>query len=339
MKNFIIIILVLLSLGIGFGPTLVGRFTRDTILENGVSGKAKVIGVTDTGSRYNYDPVVTVLISIATPDGEMTAEITQPLSAVRLMQVQPGSEIDVKYDPKAPSRAAIVFDKKIIPPNNKIMQQDSNFLIFSAEYLNLNPLKVRMEEEGTFTQIPKLKIKLLDVLNDGRCPSSVNCAQSGQATILVEASYDGIVEKKELHIWGGHPEMLTPPYESGKPSVGNVLSIGQHKVFLAALIPSPVTFKDAIKKADYEAVFLADTVERLELRKEIVKVAQDELKKHLPDYERYLPVGITPDGVDTSATYTVTLDIPLGPTDQTVFVEVGYTDGQWKAVSFYKGAA
>jgi len=109
-ENIILIILIVISLGIGFGQTLIGRFTRAGILEEGVAGKAKVLKVVDTGRRHNSNPVVNVHLSVATPDGAIAAEITQPLSAVRLLQLQPGHEVDVKYDAKTPSRVAIVFD-------------------------------------------------------------------------------------------------------------------------------------------------------------------------------------------------------------------------------------
>lgn len=140
--------------------------------------------------------------------------------------------------------------------------EDKNFLNFSTEYANLLPNYVKIGEEKSFTEIPELKIKLLDVINDGRCPGDVDCTHSGWVTVLVEASYHGVVAKKELYLRGGNSNVLRPPEApSDKPGSGNVFSIDQYTVYLVALNPYPITTKK-IEKTQYEGIFLVDVVKK-----------------------------------------------------------------------------
>jgi hypothetical protein len=228
-------------------------------------------------------------------------------------------------------------EKTILNNNNNIndnnMQKNSVFLNFYTDYINLTPNHVKIGEEF-FIRTPGIEVKLLDVLDDGRCPADADCFHSGWATVLVEVSYNGVIEEKELHIRGGNANVFRGPEEtSNELGSGNVISIDQFKIFLVALNPYPVTTKK-FEKTEYEGIFLADTLESLKFKKEIVGIASDELRKHLTDSEKYSAIEIVPDGSKALTNYTVTFNIPFSSVDQSVWVRVGYINNQSKATDF-----
>ncbi len=229
-----------------------------------------------------------------------------------------------------------IIEKTILNKENKTMQKDKKILNFSTEYINLVSNYVKIGEEKSFAQTPALKIKLVDVLKDERCPANVSCFHSGWATVLVEASYNGIVEKKEIYIRGGNSDVLSPPEERDKTfGSGNIISIDQYKMYLVSLNPYPITTRK-IEKSDYEGVFLVDNLKNLEFKKKIVRIATDELKKHLADYEKYSAIDIDIKVGDTYSSYTITFVIPFDSANQNVQVKVEYVNNQWKVVDFYK---
>ncbi|MFZ1654927.1 MAG: hypothetical protein WAT84_03800 [Candidatus Moraniibacteriota bacterium] len=205
---------------------------------------------------------------------------------------------------------------------------------FTPDYINLTPNIVRLGEAGVFAQANDLKVKLVDVLNDGRCPANVNCGNAGWATVSVETDYQGTVTQHELRIYGGNPNVFMPPeVKSNKAGSGNVLAVGPYKIFLAALRPYPL-LNEKIVKSDYRCLFLADTLENLDFKKQLVTVASEALKQHLPNPEKYYAVGLTTTGTGTAVVYRVQYIIPYGPTEERAWVEVERIDGQLQATKF-----
>ncbi len=219
--------------------------------------------------------------------------------------------------------------------------QMNQFLNYSTEYINLQPLYVKMKEERSFPQIPLIKIRLIDVLEEGRCPEDVECARAGWAKILVEVTCNGMTEKRELCLAGSSSNIFRAPEEAKSLGLGNFLSIDHYQVFFVALNPYPST-KTKIEKTQYEAIFFADTQESLDFKKKIVEVAKKELKNHSKDLfevDRYVAKGILAKDLEASPTYTITLGIPFGRSDQTVWVKVQNVNGEWKATGFSKAGA
>ncbi|QQR78216.1 MAG: hypothetical protein IPJ68_03985 [Candidatus Moraniibacteriota bacterium] len=205
---------------------------------------------------------------------------------------------------------------------------------FTPDYINLTPNIVRLGEAGAFAQADDLKVKVIDVLNDGRCPKNVNCGNAGWATVLVETEFAGTVEQHEMRIHGGNSGILMPPEAwSNKAGSGNVLEIGPYKMFLAALRPYP-SLNEKIAKGDYQGLFLADTLENLDFKKRLVATASEVLKQHLSDSEKYYAVGLTTTGTGTVVAYRVQYIIPYGPADQQAWVEVERTGEELRATKF-----
>lgn len=108
MENAIYIVLLLFVLSVTVVPVVWRHFRSADVLKSGVSASAKIIDVKDTGRRHNNNPVVSIRLVVTGTDGhDFNAEITMPVSPVRLTRYQPGAVVAVKYDPRSPDRVAI----------------------------------------------------------------------------------------------------------------------------------------------------------------------------------------------------------------------------------------
>ena len=108
-ENIIFAVVILAILCFVVGPIVWSHFRRGDVLKNGVDGTAKILEITDTGTRYNTNPVVRISLMVTDAKGkEFKAEVKMPISPVRLSGYQPGMVVPVKYDPGAPERVALV---------------------------------------------------------------------------------------------------------------------------------------------------------------------------------------------------------------------------------------
>jgi hypothetical protein len=99
---------VVVCLVITVGPVIWGHFKRSDVLANGVPAKARIVEIQDTNRRHNTNPVVRIMLLVTDDKGhESKAEVTMPVSPVRLAKLQPGAVVKVKYDPKKPANVAI----------------------------------------------------------------------------------------------------------------------------------------------------------------------------------------------------------------------------------------
>jgi hypothetical protein len=109
LENVILILIIVIALSVGVGPVIWGHFRRGDVLKRGVPAKARIVEIMDTGRRHNTNPVVRIRLVVSAAAGnDFPAEITMPLSPVRLTRYQPGVVVPVKYDPRSPERVAIV---------------------------------------------------------------------------------------------------------------------------------------------------------------------------------------------------------------------------------------
>jgi len=108
-ENIIFIVILAVVLGVTVGPIVWNHFKRGAVISKGVDAVAKIISVTDTGRRHNTNPVVTIKLIVTPEDGkEYNAEITMPVSPVKLTDYKPGAEVKVKYDAQKKEDVAIV---------------------------------------------------------------------------------------------------------------------------------------------------------------------------------------------------------------------------------------
>lgn len=109
-ENRLLVIVLAIVLGITVVPILWNHFTQSEVIESGVAATAEVIKVTDTGDRFNSNPIVLIELKVTDSNGkEFSATVKTPLSAVRIATLQPGKTVPVKYDPEDNSKVAIVF--------------------------------------------------------------------------------------------------------------------------------------------------------------------------------------------------------------------------------------
>jgi hypothetical protein len=102
---------VVVCLAVTVGPVLWGHFRRSDVLTNGVPARAKIVDIQDTNRRHNTNPVVKIMLVVTDAQGhDYQAEVTMPVSPVRLVKLQRGAVVSVKYDPKKPANVAIVSE-------------------------------------------------------------------------------------------------------------------------------------------------------------------------------------------------------------------------------------
>ena len=78
-------------------------------LASGTPAKARVLKIRDTGGRFNSNPSIEFQLEVRPIDGEsFTATTRAIISTVDLPHYQPGSNINVKYDPADHGSVAIV---------------------------------------------------------------------------------------------------------------------------------------------------------------------------------------------------------------------------------------
>ena len=86
-------------------------------------------------------------------------------------------------------------------------------------------ISVRMSQRKKAPR-SKVRVKLLSVLEDSRCPEGTNCIWAGNARVKVELSFNGKVEVVELNTntgrrggqvdyWAVNLESLTPAPKAG----------------------------------------------------------------------------------------------------------------------------
>lgn len=106
------ILLALLSVGIAsffVVPMLRARFRTEHITEHGQLATARVISLRDTGNRVNGQPVAVIQLEVQPPGGApFTATAQTVVTAINAMQVQPGKQVSVRFDPANHSQAVIV---------------------------------------------------------------------------------------------------------------------------------------------------------------------------------------------------------------------------------------
>jgi hypothetical protein len=99
---------VVVCLAVTVGPIIWGHIRRSDVLANGVAATARIVDIQDTSRRHNTNPVVRVMLVVTDDKGhDFKAEVTMPVSPVRLAKLQPGAVVKVKYDPKKPANVAI----------------------------------------------------------------------------------------------------------------------------------------------------------------------------------------------------------------------------------------
>ena len=90
------------------GPILSGLRNR-SVRSEGLPAQAKILKIWDTGTTINENPLVRMLLEVHPPGGTIfQAETEQLISRLQIPVIQPGMEIEVKYDPHTQAVALVM---------------------------------------------------------------------------------------------------------------------------------------------------------------------------------------------------------------------------------------
>ncbi|MGQ0502405.1 MAG: DUF3592 domain-containing protein [Panacagrimonas sp.] len=114
MENLLLVAILVIGLGLGLGPVLWKQMRNQRILDSGRPTTARIVELIDTRRKHNQEPVLTIRLLVAGPDGaSYPAEVTGPVSSLEIQRLKAGAVVTVRYDPKNPERVAI--DKGAVP--------------------------------------------------------------------------------------------------------------------------------------------------------------------------------------------------------------------------------
>ena len=82
---------------------------RNHLLQHGAAASGQIASVQQTGTYLNNQPQCIIQVQVYPQGGQpYTAQVTQVLSMVEIPQYQPGTQVQVRYDPQNPQRVAIM---------------------------------------------------------------------------------------------------------------------------------------------------------------------------------------------------------------------------------------
>jgi hypothetical protein len=84
------------------GAPIAGAVINQRIISSGRLATAKILSIADTGTTINRDPLVLFLLEVQAVDRPaFQAETEKLVSRLEIPQIQPGSLVEVKYDPES----------------------------------------------------------------------------------------------------------------------------------------------------------------------------------------------------------------------------------------------
>lgn len=90
------------------GATLVGAGANRHVLSTGRSAEATIVGLQDTGTTINQNPLVRLVLDVKPLDRPaFRAETEEIIPRLRVPQFQPGAVVQIKYDPESQAVALV----------------------------------------------------------------------------------------------------------------------------------------------------------------------------------------------------------------------------------------
>jgi hypothetical protein len=81
---------------------LTASLTNRSVLVSGLPAEATIVEIHDTGTTINQSPVVRMILEVRPPGGSpFRAEMEQWIGRLEVSQIQPGTVVQVRYDPKS----------------------------------------------------------------------------------------------------------------------------------------------------------------------------------------------------------------------------------------------
>jgi len=104
----LVLVLVLGSLAIGFGPSLMRSNQAKRLAREGLAASATITALTETGNVYNDKPEIRIGLRVEPEGGEpFSAEVVEVLGPVDLQTYVIGARVPVHYDPNDPGAVAL----------------------------------------------------------------------------------------------------------------------------------------------------------------------------------------------------------------------------------------
>lgn len=95
-----------------FVPDFLRRGTQEDLIQGGGAlASARIVWVSETGRWYAKKPILHFSVKVS-PAGaaEFATQFDQEVGLLQLGQFHPGTQIQVRYNPAAPSDVAIVYE-------------------------------------------------------------------------------------------------------------------------------------------------------------------------------------------------------------------------------------
>jgi len=105
----ILIVFILTVTGLAFGPMMCDSITDDQLRRRGEPAVARILGLEDTGNRFNDNPEVEIELEVRREGGPTyTVSFTRVYSVVELMNYPVGTEVNVRIDPEDSTSLVII---------------------------------------------------------------------------------------------------------------------------------------------------------------------------------------------------------------------------------------
>jgi hypothetical protein len=92
------------------GAPILSGIGNQVVLKNGLLAVAEIIDISDTGTTINENPVVRFHLRVQGVDGlPFEAETEKLIPRLQIASIQPGTKVQVKYDPET-FQVALVSD-------------------------------------------------------------------------------------------------------------------------------------------------------------------------------------------------------------------------------------
>jgi hypothetical protein len=109
-RGGVVVLFILATLATVLRLVLRGPAQRSKLAHSGITGTAKLLEATQTGTRVNNAPVIRLRLLVTLPDRPpYTAVHHEIVPSIRLSQLVPGSDMTVRVDPTDPTIMAVAW--------------------------------------------------------------------------------------------------------------------------------------------------------------------------------------------------------------------------------------
>ncbi len=125
--------------------------TNRKLAQSGLDAEATVLNVRETGVRINEQPQVTMTLDVKPANGmpSFQSQATRVISYFQAAQFQPGSRLQVKYDPDNTAQVAVVG---VLGGGMSMGGGNSQQAVLEQQLIKANDLDNALRQSGTSAQ-------------------------------------------------------------------------------------------------------------------------------------------------------------------------------------------